>query len=252
MYKILEGKFAKWNPVTGCLNYCDYCYARKFAARFDGCWNQSKGINVFKEIGVLRDLGTPQRFETKKGNIIKAPFPYGFDPTFHRSRLAEPTGKKQPQNIFVCSMADLFGDWVPDEWIKMVFEACMKAPQHRYLFLTKNPDRYDDFFRCWEAPENFYFGTTIVNDKQDYYYSNMNNTFLSIEPIQDDFSEQWEIKSVNWVIIGAETGNRKNKIIPERKWIENIVRYCHAANVPVFVKSSLQEIWGEPLIQEYP
>jgi protein gp37 len=38
-------------------------------------------------------------------------------------------------------MADLFGEWVPDEWIKEVFRACEEAPQHRYLFLTKNPER---------------------------------------------------------------------------------------------------------------
>ena len=31
--------------------------------------------------------------------------------------LNEPAQIKKPQNIFVCSMADLFGDWVPDVWI---------------------------------------------------------------------------------------------------------------------------------------
>ena len=49
-------------------------------------------------------------------------------------RLKEPEQKTKPQTIFVCSMSDLFGAWVPDEWIEAVFEACEKAPQHRYLF----------------------------------------------------------------------------------------------------------------------
>ena len=25
-----------WNPVTGCLHGCEYCYAKKVAHRFDG------------------------------------------------------------------------------------------------------------------------------------------------------------------------------------------------------------------------
>ena len=24
-----------WNPVTGCLHGCDYCYAKRFIARFE-------------------------------------------------------------------------------------------------------------------------------------------------------------------------------------------------------------------------
>ena len=26
-----------WNPVTGCLHGCPYCYARGIAERFNGC-----------------------------------------------------------------------------------------------------------------------------------------------------------------------------------------------------------------------
>jgi len=56
----------------------------------------------------------------------------------------------------------------------------------------------------------------------------------------------------NWVIIGAETGRRKNKVIPKREWIEDIVNECRKAGIPIFMKSSLADIWGEPLIQEFP
>lgn len=28
---------ASWNPVTGCLHGCAYCYARRIAERFRGC-----------------------------------------------------------------------------------------------------------------------------------------------------------------------------------------------------------------------
>jgi len=242
-----------WNPVTGCFNTCPYCYARKIANRFSGAdiTDYIKGIPSIDAIfgnGQIHKLNEPI-FDT--ANRKKAPYPYDFDPTFHKYRLNEPSQIKKPQNIFVCSMADLFGDWVPDKWIKQVFEACMKAPQHRYLFLTKNPDRYDAFFRCWEAPENFWFGTTINHSERDYYRAGMNNTFLSIEPIQSDFNcDCWT--DTDWVIIGAETGNRKGKIIPKKEWIENIVNYCKEKNVPVFMKNSLKDIWQKSLIQEYP
>jgi protein gp37 len=53
-----------------------------------------------------------------------------------------PAQKKKPANISVCSMADLFEEWVPDEWIKEVLAACAAAPWHNYMFLTKNPERY--------------------------------------------------------------------------------------------------------------
>ena len=41
--------------------------------------------------------------------------------------------------VFVCSMADLFGSWVPDEWITRVMDAAVRVPRHTYIFLTKNP-----------------------------------------------------------------------------------------------------------------
>jgi protein gp37 len=67
-------------------------------------------------------------------------------------------------------MGDLFGSWVPDEWIDEVFQACFNADRHRYMFLTKNPKRYDkaidytagedrgtEEIEIWD---NMWFGTT--------------------------------------------------------------------------------------------
>lgn len=135
-----------WNPVTGCFHGCEYCYASKIAKRF-GCAfgkdNSCIGVTWSTQgEGKTHELTDPIIDECKNR---KASFPFEFDPTFHRYRLDEPEHYKNPQTIFVCSMADLFGDWVPDEWIEEVFAACKNAPQHRYLFLTKNPKRYVQF-----------------------------------------------------------------------------------------------------------
>ncbi|MCM1192004.1 MAG: DUF5131 family protein [Butyrivibrio sp.] len=75
-----------------------------------------------------------------------------------------------------------------------------------------------------------------------------------MEPLLSDFGIGGDeaLKDIGWVIIGAETGRRKAKIVPEKSWIDNIVKQCKSAHVPVFMKSSLSEIWGEPLIQEFP
>jgi len=248
-----------WNPVTGCLHGCEYCYARDIARRFGGHWSDEK-LRSYGGNGKIHEINNPMVQHTSGKNRCKpvhdvvASYPYVFDPTFHKYRLDEPAKIKKQQNIFVCSMADLFGEWVPDEWINAIFEACEKSPQHRYLFLTKSPQRLIKLNRNNGLPltKNFWFGTTVTGD--GYFFAGNRNTFLSVEPIMGEFGNCENIITslIQWVIIGAETGNRKGKVIPERKWIENIVDCCCENKVPVFMKNSLRDIWKEPLIQEYP
>ena len=245
-----------WNPVTGCLHGCEYCYARNIAHRFSGGgenWTDDKIIVLDEKV-----YGEEQE--------KSIPYPYGFIPTLHRYRLNDYIGKKG-RNIFVCSMADLFGDWVPDEWIQEVFDACEKAPQHNYLFLTKNPQRYVELQdkKILPKKDNMWYGTSITDGRSLVKFSNSyssihfrTNLFLSVEPILSDISKTatWnelvECYHIGWVIVGAETGKRKDKVIPKREWIEQIAFCCYVNNIPLFMKSSLADIWGEPLIQEFP
>lgn len=230
-----------WNPVTGCLHGCEYCYARSIAKRFG------------KNLPDLSDFANKNKgLHLLDNKIDSTPYPFGFEPTFHHYRLNDYAGKKG-RNIFVCSMSDLFGDWVPDSWIEEVFKACEKAPQHNYLFLTKNPKRYEKILDQY-MPPNMWFGwsqTGPMGNKCDFSTHHSIKTFISIEPLLEPFKE-FHIKGIDWVIIGAETGRRKNKVVPERKWIEDIVNECRKSDIPVFMKSSLADIWGEPLIQEFP
>lgn len=239
-----------WNPVTGCLHECEYCYARGIANRF-GTKNQCHNFYGGHPVGKIHELEEPA-VVTETGK--KSPYPFDFEPTFHKYRLNEYQNKKG-RNIFVCSMADLFGEWVPDEWIEEVFKACHDATQHNYLFLTKNPERYAELsLPC----DNYLWYGTSVCKKSDIPKCKClplgGKKFVSIEPILEDLDIIGEpiINYVDWVIIGAETGRRKNKVIPERKWIEDIVNECKENGTAVFMKSSLADIWGEPLIQEFP
>ena len=225
-----------WNPVTGCLHRCEYCYARGIANRF--------GFGAYEPNIDERVLIEPAVSAGKK-----VPYPFNFDPTFHKYRLNEYQNKKG-RNIFVCSMADLFGKWIPDEWIEEVFEACDNAPQHNYLFLTKNPFRYEMLHQkgILRKRDNMWYGYSTPKNGCDYWYDSQYKTFESMEPLL----EMVAVPHSKWTIIGAETGRRKNKVVPERKWIEHIVNKCREGNIPVFMKSSLADIWGEPLIQEFP
>lgn len=240
-----------WNPITGCLHGCEYCYARDVAHRFGAGWETASGnYPVLDEPMYGQRIGKDGKPETRK-----EVYPYNFTPTFHRYRLNDYIGKKG-RNIFVCSMADLFGKWVPDEWIEEVFSACEKAPQHNYLFLTKNYRRYREF--AVPRKENMWYGVSVTRERQtdsyDVYFSTV-HTFASIEPILEDIKPHEHkglFRSMDWIIIGAETGRRKGKVVPKRKWIKDIVDVCKEINIPVFMKSSLADIWGEPLIQEFP
>ena len=240
-YSRIEWTDATWSPVTGCLHGCEYCYARRIVQRF-GDKNDEEWHDLY------------QPFYKIDGKIN--PYPYGFAPTFHRYRLDEPQKIKKPSKIFVCSMADLFGDWVPDEWIQEVFETCKKAPQHKYLFLTKNPKRLCELANMDKLPadNNFWYGSTVTSKNSLRYPGRFrDNTFLSIEPLLEPLDAGLgSFGNAKWIIIGAETGNRKDKIVPKREWIENIVEAASITRIPIFMKNSLKELMGDNFIQEWP
>jgi protein gp37 len=244
-----------WSPVTGCWHGCSYCYARRIANRF------SESIETISN-GTLYELNEPFLMDkpVQKDNTNRfCAYPYGFDPTFHRYRLDEPTKIKKPAKIFVCSMADLFGDWVPDEWIEDVFNACEATPQHTYMFLTKNPYRYVKLMQAGKLVDkpNFWYGTTCTNSGLVAFRKEEGdkfNTFLSIEPLLKRWTPNIShvFSGLQWVIVGAETGNRKDKVVPEKEWIDDIVAWCKRDKKPLFMKNSLKPIYGEELIQEWP
>jgi protein gp37 len=55
--------------------------------------------------------------------------------------LTAPLRWRKPRMIFVCSMSDLFAEFVKDEWIDRVFAVMALAPQHTFQVLTKRPAR---------------------------------------------------------------------------------------------------------------
>lgn len=270
-----------WNPVTGCLHGCKYCYARRIAERFEPYEIYDPEMALQRHaiankqligLGAPYVLDFPWQQRNKNGTIQNAPYPFGFVPTFHRYKLDEPQKWKKPRTIFVCSMADLFGDWVPDEWIDDVIKSTQRALRHRYLFLTKNPERYGDWLERFEEGhipdldefENCWFGASASNNAEFERANRSMAQWISIEPIreriktdEDQFMQfnpytLGERKRWAWVVIGAETGNSKNKVAPKREWIDDIATACADYGTPVFMKESLRELMGDDFRQEFP
>lgn len=55
--------------------------------------------------------------------------------------LRAPLSWRRSRRVFVCSMTDLFGEWVPDGYIDRVFAVMALAQRHTFIVLTKRPER---------------------------------------------------------------------------------------------------------------
>lgn len=223
-----------WNPITGCLHNCAYCYARDIAARF---------------------------------------FPQKFEPSFIPSRLNAPDNTKQPnyskidnpvekmgqRNVFVCSMADLFGKWVPVEWIEAVLESIRRNPQWTFLLLTKFPVRMAEF----EYPDNVWLGTTVdyqhaVKRAESAFIkikaSGFNGVcWLSCEPMMENLQFS-SLEMFDWVVMGgASSSTQTPEFRPPFEWIVNLHNQVRKANCKIYQKTNLiPGISDIQRVREYP
>ena len=235
-----------WNPLTGCLSHCSYCYNLRpgsLLGRFGAIYIEN-GKTCMETLN-WRRRETGKIHIARKGERI----PFGYDPTFYPHRLEDPLKKRRPSKIFVCDCADLWGDWIPNEWIEKVLKVVKMCPQHTFQLLTKNPKRYLDFE---PLPDNAWAGTTVTSN-EDYGRAIIMKKvkvpvrFLSIEPLLGEVDFPFD--GIQWIIIGAQTG--RNPLRPKKEWIEKILSNARKMNIPIFLKNNLRSCY--PLsLQQFP
>ena len=231
-----------WNPTAGCLHGCTWrmpdgsiaeCYAKKIAE-----------------------------------GLAKGAYPLGFEHHYWREHvLYAPLNEKTPSKIFVGSMADLFGHWVPEEQIRQVLGVMEQAHWHTFQTLSKYPVRLPEFN---PFPQNVWVGVSLpaghllsqagASRALRAYLRQMtliqaSVRYMSMEPLWFDAGEvldQWiEEKGrlpFEWVIIGAATNGAKT-YQPKPEWVINLLDVLDEHSIPVFFKGNLE--WS-PWREEFP
>ncbi|AGZ61785.1 MAG: hypothetical protein AV945_gp40 [Phormidium phage MIS-PhV1B] len=179
---------------------------------------------------------------------------------------------RSPKKIFLCSMTDLFGEWVPDEWIDKIFAYMAMASQHTFQILTKRAERMQNYFdglsarRINEAAykidktriipfiplPNVWLGVSVENQKAAddriplLLATPAKIIFLSCEPLLEAIDLRKHFRTSNsgdiltwldylhFIIIGGESGSKARPC--DVNWIRSIVQQCKPTNVAVFVK----------------
>jgi protein gp37 len=236
-----------WNPVTGCLHGCPYCWAREFAHRFPRA------------------------------------FPAGFMPVFHHERLAAPANTRIPQKyrddahvscgrgdckvceyrrVFVVGQGDLYGRWVPGQWIAEVHAAMIGSPQWEYLLLTKFPGRYPGL----AIPPRSWVGTSVDEQRRvriaEEAFREIRGDrivrWLSLEPLREPLQFS-DLSMFDWIVIGAQRATqqpfgRDAAFDPPWAWVQRIADQAREAGCALHLKPNLRKSAppGVQLISEYP
>ena len=192
-----------WNPVKGmCPEACEYCYARRIYTHF------------------------------------------GFNPKIllDEHELLEPYRHKKPARIFCGSTIDMFHQDIHGVWLQQIVQVIKDNPQHVFQFLYHFSPHRGLF------PSNCWLGLTVTSyidaQKAVTFSKTYHNhiKFISFEPLLGDPKIPDEVfEKIDWMIIGAETGNRKGKIEPRKEWIERLLNAADRFHLPVYMKDNLNQ-----------
>jgi len=221
----IEWATAVWNPTTGCTRVsagCDNCYAFKLHDQRHIAWKRGRWPEA-----------APQYH-----------LPYSKIQLLER-RLDDPDSMSQPEMIFVDSMADLFHEGVPIEFIDQVFDTMDRVDRHVYQLLTKRPERFPEYierrYGGGLAPQHIWLGTSVEDDRVLGRIDRLRETpaqvrFLSCEPLLGSLAKI-NLEGIHWVIAGGESGPRYRPVDPI--WVRELRDICRDAGVAFFFKQ-----WG--------
>lgn len=182
--------------------------------------------------------------------------------------LQKPLRWRKPRMVFVCSMTDLFGEWVGELWLKSIFGVMLRSPRHTFQVLTKRPGRAAEFLADVKPMPNVWLGVSVEDQKTaDERIPKLLECpaavrFVSYEPALGavdferipgalregaetcHYGESHQRREcdcafgIDWIIAGGESGPKARPSHPD---IFRTARdQCQAAGVPFFFKQ-----WGE-------
>lgn len=227
-----------WNPVGGCQHGCRWIMPDGTVAE---CYA-----------------------ETVAERVALPVYPHGFEHHYWRPEvLDEPLKISKPTRIFLDSMSDLMGMWVPDEQVEQVLGVCRKAHWHQFQLLTKNAPRLLRFRfppNVWvgvSAPPSIMFGKRMSVAQQARMLVRMLDVleqvdvpirWISIEPLSFDIAPFLVRSKLKWAVVGAAT-NGPRAYQPKREWVEHVLHTLDAQGTRVFFKGNL--IW-DPWREDFP
>lgn len=246
--KMFKSVTETYNPLSGCLHSCTYCYAERLANR------RVKNLYLSN-----RNISEPAElpYRMKFGTVSPAGYDPHTDPFYPRRWEARMKRHFKPGGlVFPCSMSDMMGAWWPTEWIQEILDNIKANPQTDFLICTKNPERFTDF----TFSSNVILATTLETNRETWDYSwapepALRQKFLamvghprkaiSIEPAMDfDLSvmKDWvrEIKP-EFVEVGADNyGNHLPE--PPQSKITGLLEVLRATVPRVVEKDGLERL----------
>jgi protein gp37 len=234
----IEWATKSWNPTTGCTRVsagCDNCYAFRL-----------HDMRFAKNRLAARAAGAR---DARAGRVagVALPFAMQYDIPFARiqifeHRLADPYGWRNPERVFVDSMADLMHENVPDTFLDRVFSVMEDVDRHVYQVLTKRPERLASYARARyggaAAPAHIWLGTSVEDEHVLARVDQLRTVparvrFLSCEPLIGSLGAL-SVEGIHWVIAGGESGPRRRHM--EMAWVRELRDKCAAAEVAFFFK----------------
>src|SRR3990167_1639694 len=177
---------ASWNPVR--------------ARRKDGlpnkaggghsCLRMSPGCSNCYAATINKRLGTGLDYDVK-GLAASAPY-------LDERALMAPLRARKPKRWFLSSMTDVFGEWVPDEWLDRIFAVMALSPQHTFQVLTKRSGRMREYLSEYMTERRV---------QEEAWNSGGARAGLVIEM-------RWPLPNV-WLGVSVEDQERADERIPE-------------------------------------
>jgi len=208
-----------FNPWIGCTKVspaCDNCYAEAWNIRYE------KGAHWGPK--------APRRRTSEKNWNLPRRW----------NKQAEKNGV--PRRVFCASLADVFDNQVPPEWRENLWKLIKETPNLDWLLLTKRAPNIRRMLPSdWcGGYQNVWLGTTVENqnewDKRGKHLTDIPAAvrFLSCEPLLGEIDFGDDIRKLDWIITGGESGTFYRQANPD--WFRTIRDQCVAAGVAFLFK----------------